>query len=182
MEKMQKLQSIIPVAMTLLMAVLLSESATSLVSASNDPRPFRFHRLQYYVQLDVRSPGISTRFIPPINTTRSANFGAATLFALNVTKDVEPTSQQLGAVRGYTVETSYLGFPDSALLEVALVEYDDGIYQGTLQLQGLAQQQLTELAIEGGSGSFRGARGYLVVTLVVDQLPTRTFRHDVTFF
>ncbi|KAH7331325.1 hypothetical protein KP509_20G027000 [Ceratopteris richardii] len=182
MAKIQKLQIITPVAMALLMAVLLSESATSLVSASNNPRPFRGHRLQYYVQLDVRSPGISTRFIPPINTTRSANFGAATLFALNVTKDVEPTSQQLGAVRGYTVETSYLGFPDSALLEVAMVEYDDGVFKGTFQLQGLAQQQLTELAIKGGSGSFRGAQGYLVVTLVVDNLPTRTFRHDVTFF
>ncbi|KAH7331320.1 hypothetical protein KP509_20G026600 [Ceratopteris richardii] len=181
MEKMLKLQMITPVAVALLIAVLLSDLSTNLVSASNTPRPFKKHHLHYYVQLDTRSPGISLKFIPPINTTLSANFGAGTLFALNVTKDVEPTSKRLGTVRGYTVETSYLGFPDSALLEVAMVEYDDGKYSGTLQLQGLASQQLTELAVQGGSGSFRGLHGYLVVTLVVDHLPTRTFRHDVTF-
>ncbi|KAH7331323.1 hypothetical protein KP509_20G026800 [Ceratopteris richardii] len=181
---MHKLQMNTPVSMalSLLIAVLLSASATRLVCAVPDPPPFRMHQLQYYVQLDVRSPGISNRFLPPINTTLSANFGAGTLFSLNVTKDIEPTSERLGTVRGYTVETSYLGFPDSALLEVAMVEYDDGEYKGTYQLQGLPQQQLTEIAITGGFGSFRGARGYLIVTLVVDQLPTRTFRHDVTFF
>ncbi|KAH7331335.1 hypothetical protein KP509_20G027900 [Ceratopteris richardii] len=154
--------------MAFIVAVVLSGLSETAVSAGSKPRQFKGSRLHYYTQLDVRSPGISTAFLRPINTTLSRNFGAGTLFALNVTKEVASTSKLLGSVRGYTVETSYLGFPDSWLLEVAFVEYDDGKYNGTLQLQGLAQQSLTELAITGGSGSFRGAKGYLVVTQVVD--------------
>ncbi|KAH7331429.1 hypothetical protein KP509_20G032600 [Ceratopteris richardii] len=143
---------------------------------------FKPRNLQYYVQLRVGDPGLSASFIPPINTTFSAGFGAGTLFALNITETVSRSSKQLGAVRGYTVQTGYLGFPDSWLLETAMIIYNDGVYNGTIQIQGLVQQQLTEVAIVGGSGSFRGARGIVVVTLVVDQLPLRTFRHDVTFF
>ncbi|KAH7331328.1 hypothetical protein KP509_20G027300 [Ceratopteris richardii] len=178
---MLSMKKINQVAMAVFVTAVLSGLSTNVISAASSPHPFKGKHLEYYAQLDVRLPGISTAFIPPINTTVSANFGAGTLFALNITEEVAPSSKLLGSVRGYTVETSYLGFPDSWLLEVAFVEYNDGKYNGTLQLQGLAQQSLTELAITGGSGSFRGAKGYLVVTLVVDSLPTRTFRHNLTF-
>ncbi|KAH7331327.1 hypothetical protein KP509_20G027200 [Ceratopteris richardii] len=181
MEKLLSLKRINQVAMAVFVAAVLSGLSTNVVTAESNPPPFKESHLEYYAQLDVRLPGISTAFLPPINTTLSANFGAGTLFASNITEGVAATSKLLGSVRGYTVETSYLGSPDSWLLEVAFVEYDDGYYNGTLQLQGLVQQSLTELAITGGSGSFRGAKGYLVVTLVVDSLPTRTFRHDLTF-
>ncbi|KAH7331329.1 hypothetical protein KP509_20G027400 [Ceratopteris richardii] len=169
------------VAMAVFVVVVLSGLSKNVTSAASSPFLFTGSHLEYYAQLDVRLPGVSTAFLPPINTTLSARFGAGTIFGLNITEEVSPSSKLLGSLRGYTIETSYLGYPDSWLLEVAFVEYNDGQYNGTLQLQGLAQESLTELGITGGSGSFRGAKGYLVVTLVVNSLPTRTFRHDLTF-
>ncbi|KAH7331331.1 hypothetical protein KP509_20G027500 [Ceratopteris richardii] len=157
---MLSMKRINQVVMAVFVAAVLSGLSTNVISAASSPLPFKGSHLEY---------------------TRSWIFGAGTLFALNITEEVSPTSKLLGSLRGYTVQTSYLGYPDSWILEVAFVEYNDGQYNGTLQLQGLVQESLTELCITGGSGSFRGAKGYLVVTLMVNSLQTRTFRHDLTF-
>ncbi|KAH7331432.1 hypothetical protein KP509_20G032800 [Ceratopteris richardii] len=170
--------SIVWIALVLLPS-LISKPVTS---EHHNPPKFKEKKLQYYVQLETGLPGISLNFIPPIDPAFSAGFGSGTIFALNITKTVSRSSEQLGAVRGYTVQTGYLALPDSWLLETAMIVYDDGKYKGTIQVQGLVQEELTEVAIVGGSGSFRGAQGVVVVTVVVDELPFRTFHHDITFF
>ncbi|MCO5583617.1 hypothetical protein L7F22_037530 [Adiantum nelumboides] len=170
-------------AALLVAALLVVALSTTAVSGDKEPRRFKKHHVRYYAQLQGGAPGLAPGFLKPVNTSFSANFGAGTLFAFNLTKGVSRTSKQLGSVRGYTVETSFLGGNDSRLLEVAYIEWDDGRYAGTLQVQGLVQVAKTEVAITGGSGSFRGARGYLVVTLAKnDQPPFLTFAHDLYLF
>ncbi|KAH6557230.1 hypothetical protein KP509_1Z126900 [Ceratopteris richardii] len=124
------------------------------------------------------APGLAIS-AQPINTTISANFGQFTMFAFNATKSQSRTSTPLGFIRGYTIETSYVS-GDMHLLEVEFLEYNHGRYNGTIQYQGAVTSQGTELAIVGGSGSFRGLKGYLVVTFSSSNPPFSTFRHDVT--
>ncbi|KAH7427426.1 hypothetical protein KP509_10G043900 [Ceratopteris richardii] len=146
--------------------------------ASNEPLLFMSHNFTYYVQVEMGAPGLDIA-APPINPGISANFGQLTMFAFNATEGQSRMSKPLGFVRGYTVETSYVS-GDMQLLEVEFLEYNDGRYNGTIQYQGAVTPEGTELAIVGGSGSFRGVRGYLVVTFSSSDPPFSTFRHDVT--
>eukprot|EP00250_Pteridium_aquilinum_P015769 c22753_g1_i1 orf=210-755(+) len=166
----------------LLVGILLVVAASSDVSVTKQPRPFKKHNLQYFVQLQVGTPGLAPGFLPPVNTTFSANFGSGVLFAFNLTTGLSPTSKPLGSVRGYTVETNFVAGSTPLQLEVAVVEYDDGRFAGTIHLQGLVQPAATEVAVTGGTGSFRGARGYITVNLVKDSPSLRTFSHDLHLF
>ncbi|KAH7427403.1 hypothetical protein KP509_10G043000 [Ceratopteris richardii] len=147
--------------------------------ASNELPSFKEHQFSYYVQLQTGGAPNLGILRPPINTTISANFGSSTIFAFNVTESELRTSKSLGLIRGYTVETSYVS-GDMRLLEVEFLQYDDGRYKGTVQYQGAVTSTGTELAIVGGSCSFRGVRGYVVVNFISSVPPFSTYRHDVT--
>ncbi|KAH7427399.1 hypothetical protein KP509_10G042600 [Ceratopteris richardii] len=165
----------------LVLVVVFSLPAALLLKpaeGSDEPPLFKKNHLKYYVQLESGKPG-NARSAEPINTTFSNNFGQSAIFAFNVTKSKSRTSKVLGFVRGYTVETSYAA-NTLTLLEVEFLEYDDGHYSGTLQYQGVVTMEGSQLAIAGGTGSFRGLQGYVEVSVESKVEPFTTYRHDVT--
>ncbi|KAH7297033.1 hypothetical protein KP509_26G050000 [Ceratopteris richardii] len=164
------------------LSTLLIVAAASLFGvshASDTPSVFSKDSLTYYVQVEVGAPSLGT-LLQPINASISGSFGQAVVFAFNATKSQSRTSKSLGLLRGYTVETNYISGGATRLLEVEFLDYDDGQYKGTLQYQGVVTPESTELAVVGGSGSFRGIRGYVVVTFVSSNNPFSTFLHKVT--
>eukprot|EP00250_Pteridium_aquilinum_P006351 c16294_g1_i1 orf=458-1039(-) len=134
--------------------------------------------LDYYVQVDI-GPGLGV-LIEPINTTYSNNFGQTQLFSLNVTEGADPTSTQVGNMYGYTVQASYIASATHGV-EVEVLVYDDGSVNGTISIQGHIVNGASEIAIVGGTGDFRGASGYGLVTFVNATGSIFTFRHELHF-
>ncbi|KAH7427596.1 hypothetical protein KP509_10G051200 [Ceratopteris richardii] len=154
-------------------------AAAPLLRVSEASKMCNGGRLTYYVQVEIGAPNLAA-ILPPINAPLSGSFGQATVFAFNVTDGKSATSKPLGFVRGFTVETNYISGADIRLVEVEFLEYDDGRCKGTLQYQGVVTSQDSQLAVVGGSGSFRGVRGNVVVTVVSSNGNFRTYFHDVT--
>lgn len=117
--------------------------------------------------------------IPAINTTTLNNFGLTQVFALNVTVGADPTSTQLGYVRGFTVQASYTSV--ASAVEVEIVEYNDGTLNGTVSIQGLVLNGATEVAVVGGTGDFRGVSGYGIITFVNATDTMFLFHHALYF-
>lgn len=134
--------------------------------------------LDYYVQVLIGGLDIGV-LIPAIEPSVTANFGYTEVFAFNVTEGVSATSKQLGYVRGYTVQASY----DSTYrgVEVATVSYADGHTNGTIHIRGLIVGPTNEVAIVGGTGNFRGARGYGIVTEASATGDLVVYHHDLHF-
>ncbi|KAH7429391.1 hypothetical protein KP509_09G046000 [Ceratopteris richardii] len=133
--------------------------------------------LDYYVQLGLGGPDLQD-LLPAINSTASS-FGQTQLFTLNVTQEQDPSSTLLGTVRGYTVQSSYTG--DSVGVEVEVLIYDDGTLSGTVSIQGVVQSSGTEVAVVGGTGDFRGVKGYGVVTFANATATNFIFHHQLYF-
>ena len=122
--------------------------------------------LNYYVHIQIGGINANPNFLPALNQSYSANFGAGVLFALNVTEGINTTSKQLGYSRGYTIETSYLTGVARGL-ETVVIEYNDGTGKrnGTFVIMGLVGTSGTnEVPIVGGTGTFRGANGYALIS------------------
>jgi hypothetical protein len=120
--------------------------------------------LEYYVQVVVGQP-YTGELVAALDSSATYSFGSVEVFDFNITAGESNTSQALGHVRGYTVQASYTA--TSHEVEVEVVSYDDGAgTNGTLSLMGLVNLATNEIAIVGGSGSFRGARGYVVISLI----------------
>lgn len=166
--------------------LLLSRASMGIRAESEDKqlKPFKRSKLEYYVQAHVGpgSAASSDRFLPALNATATAKFGGGNLFAFNITKGADPASAQLGFVRGYTVETSYLASRSSAV-ETATIEYEDAKYKGTFTVVGiLGAAGPNELAIVGGTESFRGAQGWLTINLAnTTGFSLFTFHHEAHF-
>ena len=131
--------------------------------------------LEYYVQVVV-GPPYTGQLAPPFNANTTYNFGAVQIFNFNITEGASNSSKSLGYVSGYTVGTSYTA--TSHEVEVEVVSYDDGAgVNGTLSFQGLINESTNEISIVGGSGSFRGARGYVVISMINHNL----YHHSLYF-
>ena len=131
--------------------------------------------LEYYVQVVVGSPYTGS-VAAPLNINTTYNFGSVEVFDFNITEGASNSSKSLGHVRGFTFQTSYTA--TSHEVEVEVVSYDDGAgVNGTLSLQGLINEFTNEISIVGGSGSFRGARGYVVISLINPNL----YHHSLYF-
>ncbi|KAH7441743.1 hypothetical protein KP509_03G052000 [Ceratopteris richardii] len=124
--------------------------------------PSTIPRMQYYVQVFVGDRSLNQNLLPPLNESFSGSFGHGELFAFNATEGPEQTSSRVGSVE--------------------LISYDDGNYKGTIQIQGeIRAISPNEVAIVGGTGSFRGARGFGVIERVLLDGPYRRFHHDLHF-
>ncbi|KAH7441754.1 hypothetical protein KP509_03G053100 [Ceratopteris richardii] len=146
------------------------------------PPPFRECRLQYYVQVVVGDVSLNQNLLPPLNQSYSGPFGHAELFAFNATEKPEQASTRIGFVRGFTIDSAYKASDIVDLIEVELISYDDGKYKGTIQIQGeIRAISPNEVAIVGGTGSFRGARGFGFIERVLFDGPYRRFHHDLHF-
>ena len=140
--------------------------------------------LNYYVHIQIGGINANPNFLPALNQSYSANFGAGVLFALNVTEAVSPTSRQLGYSRGYAIETSYLTGVSRGIETVVLEYADGGKHNGTFVITGAVGTSGTnEVAIVGGTGTFRGANGYTLISFaaMLKNGTLFTFAHEAHF-
>ncbi|KAH7292235.1 hypothetical protein KP509_29G058300 [Ceratopteris richardii] len=144
------------------------------------PPPFPECRLQYYVEVMIGE--VSQSLLPPINESQTGPFGHANLFAFNATAGPQTAPTRIGSVRGFTLNSANRPSEMIDLIEVELISYDDGVYRGTIQIQGeIRSIPANEIAIVGGTGSFRGVRGYGFVQQVLLQDRYRRYHHDLHF-
>ena len=164
--------------------VLLSFMGTTNMQGETKKSTYKPFVLNYYVHIQIGGINANPNFLPALNQSFSANFGSGVLFALNVTEAINVTSKQLGYSRGYTIETSYLTGVARGL-ETVVIEYNDGTgkHNGTFVITGLVGTSGTnEVAIVGGTGTFRGANGYALISFVrVAPNNVYTFYHDSHF-
>lgn len=148
------------------------------------PPAYRECTLQYYVQVLVGDVSLNQNLFPPLNTSYSGPFGHGELFAFNVTKGPERESELVGYARGFTIDSAYKASQVIDLIEVEFVSYNDGVYKGTIQIQAeivITPDATNEVAIVGGTGSFRGARGFGFVSRLLLDGNYRLFRHQLHF-
>ena len=147
--------------------------------------PYKPFVLKYFVHIEVNGAlGATDAFLPVLNSSFSADFGSGSLFALNVTEAVSPTSRQLGYSRGYAIETSYLTGLSRGIETVVLEYADGGKHNGTFVITGAVGTSGTnEVAIVGGTGTFRGANGYTLISFaaMLKNGTLFTFAHEAHF-
>ena len=161
-----------------LMTIVVALCSMSFTATS--ARPWNIMSpLEYYVQVGLGAPDLGL-LIPPINRTLTNNFGQTQLFTFNVTQGPDAASLPLGFMRGYTVQASYLP-GDVHGVEVEVLSYNDGSLNGTISLQGLINAGTNEIALVGGTGDFRGARGYGIVTLLSSSATLALYHHNLYF-
>mgnify|MGYP000320673129 CR=1 FL=1 len=141
--------------------------------------------LNYYVHIEVNGAlGPTDKFLPPLNSSFSTNFGSGSLFVLNVIEGLSPTSKQLGYSRGYAIETSYL-VSLSRGVETVMLEYvDGGNHNGTFVITGvMGTSETNEVAIMRGTRTFRGANNYLLISFaqLLNNGTLFTFAHEAHF-
>ncbi|MCO5598999.1 hypothetical protein L7F22_053098 [Adiantum nelumboides] len=135
--------------------------------------------LEYYVQVGLGPPGLGTLIAPIDPTGSTGTFGRTQLFAFNVTKGVDAASTLLGSMRGYAVQASATA--DFHAVEVEVLTYHDGSLNGTISLQGLINAGTNEIAIVGGTGDFRGACGYGIITFLNSTATLALYHHQLFF-
>ncbi|KAI5084522.1 hypothetical protein GOP47_0000691 [Adiantum capillus-veneris] len=135
--------------------------------------------LEYYVHVGFALPSLGTLIAPIDSSGSTGTFGQTQLFAFNVTEGADPTSYSLGSMRGYTVQASSTA--DFHGVEVEVLTYDDGSLNGTISLQGLINAGTNEIAIVGGTGDFRSARGYAIITFLNSTATVALYHHQLFF-
>ncbi|MCO5577746.1 hypothetical protein L7F22_031578 [Adiantum nelumboides] len=135
--------------------------------------------LEYYVQVGLGPPDLGTLIAPIDPTGSTGTFGRTQLFAFNVTKGVDAASTLLGSMRGYAVQASATA--DFHAVEVEVLAYHDGSLNGTISLQGLINAGTNEIAIVGGTGDFRGACGYGIITFLNSTATLALYHHQLFF-
>ncbi|KAI5055726.1 hypothetical protein GOP47_0029247 [Adiantum capillus-veneris] len=143
--------------------VLLSAAACMLIIAGScyaDSAEAQLKQLVFYIHI---IPGVTNTAI--LNATSGKpRFGPLTAFEL-------PPSESFGVLRGLGIV--FNGTVDSTPTLQHLLStlfYDDGDSSGTLALHGLIDSSFSglpvELAVVGGTGSFRFANGYATIAFV----------------
>lgn len=91
-------------------------------------------------------------------------------------------STQLGTIRGLEVYDS-MNPAYQTILVLNTVTYNDGVYNGTVSLHGQGNIVDTnyEITVVGGTGSFRGVRGYAAITNLRTPGSDHTFEHVLHF-
>ena len=132
---------------------------------------------QYYVHVQPGAANLAG-LLPPANSSKSASFGTMQLFAFNVTDMESSAAAVVGVMRGYTLQTGYVS-GQSFLVEVEVLQYSNpetGV-NGTLSIQGIVLNAPSTLAVVGGTGHFKGARG----TCSISQLTSSVYHHLIEF-
>ncbi|KAH7290037.1 hypothetical protein KP509_30G029700 [Ceratopteris richardii] len=142
-------------------------------------KKFTKSKLSYYVQVLRGDPSLGI-LLQPINASFSNAMGYTTIFNLNVTEAQSNTSTAVGFARGYTISTGYKVNEYSGF-ESEIISYDDGTYKGTIHFQAMLDGSSAEVAVLGGTGSFRGVRGWGTVTQVLLNPPYVVFYHQLHF-
>ncbi|KAH7290036.1 hypothetical protein KP509_30G029600 [Ceratopteris richardii] len=106
--------------------------------------------------------------------------GLTTIFNLNMTMGQSNDSTPLGFARGYTVDTAYQA-GQYAGFKTEILSYNDGTYKGTIHFQAMLDGSTAEVAVLGGTGSFRGVRGWGIVTQVLASPPYTVYQHNLKF-
>ncbi|KAH7441749.1 hypothetical protein KP509_03G052600 [Ceratopteris richardii] len=164
------------------MAVVSGNSCNRVAAKLPGPPPFCKCRLQYYVQVLVGDVSLNQNLLPRLNQSYSGPFGHAELFAFNATEGPEQAFTRIGYARGFTIDSAYKASDIIDLIEVELISYDDGKYKGTIQIQGeIRAISPNEVAIVGGTGSLRGARGFGFIERVLLDGSYGRFHHDLHF-
>ncbi|KAK1352329.1 hypothetical protein POM88_053593 [Heracleum sosnowskyi] len=121
--------------------------------------------LQFYFHdiLSGKNPSAIPVVQPPRNTTSSiTGFGSLTMVDDQLTVGPESTSKEVGRARGLYGSA---GQTDFGLIMVMSYVFTDGIYDGSsfsLLSINQAANPVREMAIVGGTGLFRLARGYAI--------------------
>ncbi|MCO5584395.1 hypothetical protein L7F22_038321 [Adiantum nelumboides] len=135
--------------------------------------------LEYYVQVGLGHPNLSTLIAPIDPTGSTGTFGRMQLFDFNVTKGVDAASTLLGSLCGYAIQASATA--DFHGVEVEVLAYHDGSLNGTISLQGLINAGTNEIAIVGRIGNFRGACGYGIITFLNSTTTLALYHHQLFF-
>ncbi|MCO5563694.1 hypothetical protein L7F22_017341 [Adiantum nelumboides] len=168
------------VAVVVLMTAGWGEGADESGAAVVKPKPYKKSKLSYYVQVVRGHPSMGI-LLKPLNSSYNHGMGFTTIFALNMTQTKANTSRPLGVARGYTVNTAYASDTEYAGFETEIISYDDGEYKGTIHFQAMLDGSSAEVAILGGTGSFRSVRGWGTVTQTLLQLPYVVYFHKLHF-
>ncbi|XP_060169331.1 dirigent protein 23-like [Lycium barbarum] len=120
--------------------------------------------LQFYFHDKLSGSNPSAVRIAQADGTNNSNtlFGALLMIDDALTIGPEPTSKLIGRARGLYGSA---GQTDMGLIMVVSYGFTDGIYQGSsFSLLSLnpAMNPVREMAIVGGTGLFRLARGYAI--------------------
>ncbi|KAM5582346.1 dirigent protein 22-like [Rosa sericea] len=161
----------------LIISSLLSSFSMILVSAedhefvkSMDPELFGLKkeklthfRMYWHDVVDGPNPSAVTIVQPPSNSSQT-RFGLIRMFDNALTQGPEPSSKLLGRAQGFYGSASQ---EDISLLMAQNFAFVQGKYNGsTITLMGRNSilNKVRELSVIGGSGLFRYARGYALVT------------------
>ncbi|CAA0815190.1 Dirigent protein 7 [Striga hermonthica] len=103
---------------------------------------------------------------PPYPNNNASYFGAVQMIDNKLTLDGDPKSKSIGQAQGFYALAS-LDPTDFALLMVMNFYFTEGKYKGsTLEIIGrnAALNKVRELSVVGGTGLFRFARGYALLS------------------
>ncbi|KAH0461688.1 hypothetical protein IEQ34_009263 [Dendrobium chrysotoxum] len=125
-------------------------------------------RLHFYYQERTKSPNATTIKVvsSPIDPANPVfAFGNIFVFDDPITQDLDPASHLLGRVQGELAITSLDGYDGLYNFNIVLTDLDPWT-GSTLTVIGRnpTQQIVKELPVVGGTGRFRLARGYIILT------------------
>ncbi|BBN08806.1 protein MpDIR23 [Marchantia polymorpha subsp. ruderalis] len=145
-------------ALLMKMAAMLSLLLSVVVADAYYSESDEAETLTYFVHCTdevaiVAGPGKDTRDMNKLA------FGSTLIYDNDVTEGPELTSRHIGRRQGMAVMDNFAGQNYYLLFTVIFEQHDK--YQGTLQVQGTEiGHGPREISIVGGTGDFRGARGY----------------------
>ncbi|XP_004296168.1 PREDICTED: dirigent protein 19-like [Fragaria vesca subsp. vesca] len=120
-------------------------------------------RLYWHDVVDGSNPSAVTIVQPPSNSSKT-RFGLIRMFDNALTQGPDPSSKLLGRAQGFY---GFASQEDITLLLSQNFAFVHGKYNGsTITLMGINSifNKVRELSVIGGSGLFRFARGYALVT------------------
>lgn len=162
---MARILSLAAVLILVVMTIQETQSQDTSWAKRDDTGKEVVTNLQFYFH-DILS-GKNPSAIPVVqparrNSTSITGFGSLTMVDDPLTIGPEPTSKEVGRARGLYGSA---GQNDFGLIMVMSYVFTDGIYDGSsfsLLSINQAANPVREMAIVGGTGLFRLARGYAI--------------------